>query len=77
MRQVNSAVHVLSRREAGKRVGVHPATITRWSTEERFQHLGFPALVRLGDGRVGILEHELNAWLLSRPRVAQHAHEAA
>ena len=75
MKPENSSVRVLSRREAGKRAGVHPATITRWSTEERFAHLEFPALVRLGDGRVGLLEHELSAWLMSRPRIGQRGHE--
>ena len=29
----------------------------------------------LGDGRVGLLEHELSAWLMSRPRIGQRGHE--
>lgn len=68
---IRSGLRILRRKTAAERCGVHQATVMRWATEDRYQHLAFPKPVQLADGSVGFLEHELDAWIASRPRTTE------
>ena len=65
-----SGLKVLSKKVTAVRCrNVHPNTPMRWANDPRFAHLNFPKPIQMADGSVGFYEHEIDAWLASRPRV--------
>lgn len=71
-------MRIITKKQAALKCrGVHPNTIMRWVREQRYAHLAFPKPVQVADGSVGFFEHEVDAWLASRPRVSSSESEAA
>ena len=68
-----NGLRVLRRKSIAERCGVHIATIARWANDPRYAHLDFPKMIQMADGSVGAFEHEIDAWLASRPRVGEVA----
>ncbi|MGR3562948.1 MAG: helix-turn-helix transcriptional regulator [Heliomarina sp.] len=66
-----SGIRVLRRKFVAERCNVHLATVMRWATGTNYKHLGFPKPIQMADGSVGFYEHEVDAWLASRPRVGE------
>ena len=65
------AERVISKKEFAARKGISPPTLDRQETAARDkahpEHETFPRRRRIGGGRVGFLESEVDAYLLSLP----------
>ncbi len=53
-------------KDAGERTGYHPAHVYKLATDPKFEHVGFPKLVRTGGNSVALVESELETWIQSR-----------
>lgn len=59
---------VIRRKRAAEILSISLATLDRIRSDPSS---GFPAAIRLGETAVGFLWKDIEAWLASRPRVAQ------
>lgn len=59
---------LLCRKEVDHRVGISRATTYRYVERTRQGTFDFPLPVQIGLGRIGWHEHEIEAWIASRPR---------
>ena len=65
---------IIRRGETAERCGnVATITVDRWADDPRYAHLNFPKKVRLGDGSVGFVEAEVDAWLEARAALRDSA----
>lgn len=62
---MNNANRILSAKNIAALLGVHISTLYRWESQGRFV-----PKVRLGPGRVGYMETDVNAWLNERRKAA-------
>ncbi len=80
MSELIQAVYVILRkRQLCQRIGLSPAQVYAMLDPKSPSHdPAFPRQIRLGASAVGWFEHEVEAWLTSRPRVrvAQQAKES-
>lgn len=65
-----SGLRILRKIDVARKLGVHHTTPMRWANDARYAHMGFPRPVQIGEGCVGFIESEIDAWVLSRPRAA-------
>lgn len=66
--QAKTGLRVLRRKATAEKLDVNPTTIWRWVNDPKYAHLNFPKPIYLGQGSVGFLEDEIDAWLLLRRR---------
>ncbi len=59
-------MQALRLRKTAEKVGVHPMTVRRWATEERYSGLAFPKPIKLGDNSIAFIEEEVDRWLKQR-----------
>lgn len=59
-------MQMLRKSEVARQLGVHRATVERWSSDPRYKHLGFPGAVQLGDNTVAWDKYEIDQWLRKR-----------
>ena len=57
---------ILRPKATAEKCGVVPITITRWSSDPAYAHMGFPKKIILGENSVGYAEEEVDAFLEAR-----------
>lgn len=61
----SKAIRVLRKREAMTKLGMRESSFDDVRRKDR----SFPTAIALGAKAIGFLEHELDAWIETRPRV--------
>ena len=61
-------VKILRNSEVTAKCGISRATLWRFLNEEKYASLNFPKPVAISEHVNGFLEHEIDAWLMSRPQ---------
>lgn len=59
-------MNILRPKATAIKCGVTPITIHRWATEDKYEHMGFPKPISLGENSVGYIEEEVDAFLSTR-----------
>ena len=59
-------MEILRYSDAARKIGVTKITLYRWSTQERYAHLGFPKIIKVGPNVSGFDADEIEAWLAAR-----------
>ena len=59
-------MNIIRPKATAQKCGVTPITIRRWASDPKYEHMGFPKPISLGDNSVGFIEAEVDAFLEAR-----------